>query len=83
MSSVLWILQAFIVHEMKKEKTNNPKKYVTTSISFDKQLLELAKARAESLGMTFSEYVCRCLDNETSSGGEFVIRPKQTKEKEW
>ena len=63
----------------KKDKSSPRRDYTTASISFDAELLALAKARADSLGMTFSEYVCRCLDKETSDGGDFVIRPKNTK----
>jgi hypothetical protein len=52
-------------------------KYVTTSISFpDPDLLELAKGRADRLGLSFSKYVAKLLVDDIERGGDFVLRER-------
>ena len=49
--------------------------YKSKGLSMDPELLRDAEERAASLKLSFSDYVRRCLVQDISSGGKFVIEP--------
>jgi len=48
--------------------------YVNQSVSFPPRLLADAKARARSLGLSFSAYVQKCLERDLSERPDIVFR---------
>jgi hypothetical protein len=51
--------------------------FISKGISIDPQFYDAAMARAESLGMKWSEYVTGCLKRDLAHGGDFVIPSHQ------
>jgi hypothetical protein len=58
----------------KKSQTNRT--FVSRGTSMEDTLYEKALARAKSLGMSWSEYVRRCLERDLREGGDVVIMPR-------
>lgn len=54
-----------------------PKKgryYLNQSVSFPPDMLAAAKRRAESLGLSFSTYVQKCVERDLAERGPIVFR---------
>lgn len=67
-----------------KTRTNKTekKKHIPKGLSINPDLYAQAVERAESLGMSFSEYVVRTVTRDIEKGGDFVIVPRPN-QSEW
>lgn len=55
---------------------NTPNKNAVTSVSFnDAHMLTRGKSRAKSMGLSFSQYICKLLKDDLSQGGPIVLTP--------
>lgn len=53
-------------------------KWITQGISFsDAEFLASARRRADSLGLSLSDYVCRMIEEDIVRGGPLTIHPRE------